>query len=85
MNEWILVVVVLLIGGIVPCLVVCVRASAMEGLVALQLAGEIAALVLLLLAEGFQRQPFADLALILAVLSFVGSLVFIRFMEEREP
>ena len=57
----------------------------MEGLVALQLAGEIVALVLLLLAEGFQRQPFADLALILAVLSFVGSLVFMRFMEEREP
>jgi multisubunit Na+/H+ antiporter MnhF subunit len=57
----------------------------MEGLVALQLAGEIAALVLLLLAEGFQRQPFADLALILAVLSLVGSLVFMRFMEEREP
>ena len=85
MNEWILAAVVLLIGGIIPCLVVCVRAPAMEGLVALQLAGEIVALVLLLLAEGFQRQPFADLALILAVLSFVGSLVFMRFMEEREP
>jgi len=85
MNEWILVAIVLLLGGMVPCLVVSVRASAMEGLVALQLAGEIAALVLLLLAEGFQRQPFADLALILAVLSFVGSLVFLRFMEEREP
>ena len=41
--------------------------------------------MLLLLAEGFQRQPFTDLALILAVLSFVGSLVFLRFMEEREP
>ena len=85
MNEWILAAVVLLIGGIVPCLVVCVRASPMEGLVALQLAGEVVALVLLLLAEGFQRQPFADLALVLAVLSFVGSLVFVRFMEEREP
>jgi len=85
MNEWIIVTIVLLLGGIFPCLVVCVVASAMEGLVALQLAGEIAALVLLLLAEGFQRQPFADLALILAVLSFVGSLVFLRFMEEREP
>lgn len=85
MNEWIIVAIVLLVGGIIPCLVVCVTASAMEGLVALQLAGEIAALVLLLLAEGFQRQPFTDLALILAVLSFVGSLVFLRFMEEREP
>jgi multisubunit Na+/H+ antiporter MnhF subunit len=85
MNEWIIASVVLLIGGLVPCLIVCVRVSAMEGLVALQLAGEVVALVLLLLAQGFQRQPFADLAIILAVLSFVGSLVFVRFMEEREP
>ena len=83
MNEWILAAVVLIIGGIVPCLVVCVTASAMEGLVALELAGVLATLVLLLLAEGFHRQPFVDLALVLAVLSFVGALAFVRFMERE--
>jgi multicomponent Na+:H+ antiporter subunit F len=83
MNEWILAAVVLVVGGIGPCLVVSLRASVMEGLVALELAGVIAVLVLLLLAEGFQRQPFVDLALALAVLSFVGSLAFVRYMERE--
>lgn len=81
MNEWILAAIVLVLGGIVPCLVVSVRASVMEGLVALEMAGVMAVLVLLLLAEGFQRQPFVDLALVLAVLSFVGALGFVRYME----
>ena len=83
MNEWILAAIVLVLGGVVPCLVVCVTASAMEGLVALEMAGVIAVLVLLLLAEGFQRQPFVDLALVLAVLSFVGTLAFVRYMERE--
>jgi multicomponent Na+:H+ antiporter subunit F len=71
------------LGGLVPCLAVSLRASAMEGLVALELAGMISVLVLLLLAEGFQRQPFVDLALVLAVLSFVGTLAFVRYMERE--
>jgi multicomponent Na+:H+ antiporter subunit F len=55
----------------------------MEGLVALEMAGVIAVLVLLLLVESFQRQPFVDLALVLALLSFVGTLAFVRFMERE--
>jgi multicomponent Na+:H+ antiporter subunit F len=83
MNGWVLAAIVLVLGGLVPCLAVSLRASAMEGLVALELAGMISVLVLLLLAEGFQRQPFVDLALVLAVLSFVGTLAFVRYMERE--
>jgi multicomponent Na+:H+ antiporter subunit F len=83
MNEWILAAIVLVLGGILPCLIVSVRAPAMEGLVALEMAGVIAVLVLLLLVESFQRQPFVDLALVLALLSFVGTLAFVRFMERE--
>jgi multicomponent Na+:H+ antiporter subunit F len=83
MNGWVLAAIVLVLGGLVPCLVVSFRASEMEGLVALELAGVISVLVLLLLAEGFQRQPFVDLALVLAVLSFVGTLAFVRYMERE--
>jgi multisubunit Na+/H+ antiporter MnhF subunit len=32
-------------------------------------------------SEGIQRQPFADLALVLALMSFVGSLAFAHFLE----
>jgi multisubunit Na+/H+ antiporter MnhF subunit len=83
MNGWVLAAIVLVLGGLVPCLLVPLRGSAMEGLVALELGGVISTLVFLLLAEGFQRQPFVDLALVLAVLSFVGSLAFVRYMERE--
>jgi multicomponent Na+:H+ antiporter subunit F len=80
MNEWLVAALVLLVA-MLPLGAVCVFSSALDGLVALQLAGTNAALVLLLLSEGTQRQPFADLALVLALLSFVGSLAFSYFME----
>jgi multisubunit Na+/H+ antiporter MnhF subunit len=36
---------------------------------------------LLLLAEGYHRAPFFDLALVLALLSLAGGLVFARMLE----
>jgi len=80
MNEWLLAAVILL-GALVPCGVVCVVRSAIEGLVALELAGVIDTTILVLLSEGFHRQPFVDLAVVAAVLSFAGSLVFARILE----
>ncbi len=83
MNEWLLAALVLVVAGLGPCLFVCVASSAIEGLVALELAGVIAAGVLLLLAEGLHRQPFVDLAVVLAAVSFVGALAFARFLERE--
>jgi multisubunit Na+/H+ antiporter MnhF subunit len=37
--------------------------------------------VLLLLAQATRRQPFFDLALVSAVLSFAGGLAYARFLE----
>lgn len=81
MNEWIIAAVVLLIAGTLPLGLTCLLSDAIEGLVALSLTGVIATLVLLLLAEGFHRQPFVDLAVALAVMSFIGSVAFVRFLE----
>ena len=80
MNEWLLAAVVLL-AALVPCGVVCVLRSPMEGLVALELAGVIDITILMLLAEGFHRQPFVDLAVVQAALSFAGAIVFARLLE----
>ena len=80
MNEWLLGAVVLL-AALVPCGVVCVLRSPVDGLVALELAGVIDTTILVLLSEGFQRQPFVDLAVVAAVMSFAGSLVFARILE----
>lgn len=80
MNEWLILAVVLLLA-VVPCGIVTVRGTPMEALVALELAGTLVTLALLVLAEGFHRQPFVDLAIIQAVLSFAGSVTFARFLE----
>jgi multisubunit Na+/H+ antiporter MnhF subunit len=49
--------------------------------VALELGGVIDATILILLSQGFERQPFIDLAVVAALLSFIGAIVFARFME----
>jgi multisubunit Na+/H+ antiporter MnhF subunit len=79
-NGWLWAATVL-VAALAPLLVVCVRLPAPEGIVAVEAAGVDAALALLLIAEGTDRQPFADLALVLAVVSFVGAVAYLRFME----
>jgi multisubunit Na+/H+ antiporter MnhF subunit len=80
MNEWLIAATVLAFA-LIPCLGVAVFASAEHGLAALELAAVLVATILMLLAEGFRRQPFIDLAVVFAPLSVVGSLTFARLME----
>jgi multicomponent Na+:H+ antiporter subunit F len=80
MNEWELAAIVLM-AAIVPCVGVCLFASAAAALAALEVASTLATTALVVLSEGFHRQPFIDLAVVLAVLSVVGSLAFARLME----
>jgi multisubunit Na+/H+ antiporter MnhF subunit len=68
---------------LIPCLVVAVVAQAPHGLLALEIAGILVSTILMLLAEGFHRQPFIDLAVVLAPMALVGSLVFARLMERQ--
>jgi len=79
-NVWIGAGTALLVG-LLPCLVVCLRAPIMDAVVALELTGVVVTLVLLVLAEGFDRPSYMVLPLVLAVLSFAGSLVYVRFLE----
>jgi multisubunit Na+/H+ antiporter MnhF subunit len=80
MNEWEIAAAVL-IAAIVPCLGVCLLARVTDALAAVEVASVLAVSALMALSEGFQRQPFIDLAFILAMLGLIGSLVFARMME----
>jgi multisubunit Na+/H+ antiporter MnhF subunit len=82
MNEWELAAV-LLIAALVPCLGVCVFATATAALAAFEVASTLLTSVLMLLSEGFHRQPFIDLALVFGVMSTVGALAFARLMERE--
>jgi multicomponent Na+:H+ antiporter subunit F len=79
-NEWLVAAGVLLLS-LALCGVLCLRGSPMERLVGLELAGSVDALILLLLAEGFHRSVYFDLAVCVALLTFAGGLVFAHFME----
>jgi multisubunit Na+/H+ antiporter MnhF subunit len=83
MNEWEVAAVVLGFA-LVPCLGVCVFSSdPTHGLVSLQLGGVLLTTILMLLAEGFRRQPFIDLAVVMAPMSLVGAILFARLMERE--
>ncbi|HWE34743.1 MAG TPA: monovalent cation/H+ antiporter complex subunit F [Solirubrobacteraceae bacterium] len=80
MNEWTVVALVLIVA-LVPCLAVCVLAGATHALAAYEVASTLLTTVLMLLSEGFHRQPFVDLAIVFALMSIVGALAFARLME----
>jgi multisubunit Na+/H+ antiporter MnhF subunit len=80
MNRWEVAALVIVVA-VVPCLAVCVLADIAAALAAVEVAGTLAVTALMLLSQGFHRQPFIDLAVVLALVSTVGSLTFARMME----
>jgi len=82
MTKW-LAAAIALGAALLPLAAVCVRGSVLEGLVALEAAGVIASLALVVLSEAFSRQPFIDLAIVLVAMSFAGSLGYLRYFERR--
>jgi multisubunit Na+/H+ antiporter MnhF subunit len=83
MNRWEIAGLVLTVA-VLPCVGVAVVASPGAALAAVEVAGVLTVTALMVLSEGFHRQPFVDLAVVLALVSVVGSLTFARMME-REP
>jgi multisubunit Na+/H+ antiporter MnhF subunit len=73
-----------LLAGFVPCGWVLVRARlATDALVALELCGTLATLAFLCLALGFESSSYFDVPVVSAVVTWIGSLVFVRFLGRR--
>jgi multisubunit Na+/H+ antiporter MnhF subunit len=81
-NEWEIAATVLGFA-LIPCAGVALLAPPHHGLAAMQVASVLLSTILVLLSEGFHRQPFIDLAVVFAPMSLVGSLVFARLMERN--
>lgn len=79
MNAFTVAALALLVGWI-PLAYVALRHRPIDGVIALQLAGTVAALVLICLAEGFHRSFEYDVAVLAAVLSWLSGLTFVRFL-----
>ncbi|MFJ6216386.1 monovalent cation/H+ antiporter complex subunit F [Streptomyces sp. NPDC092296] len=81
MNAWLSAATVLLVAALGPALAAACRGTAAARLAGLALAGPAGCAVLLLLAQGFDRAAaYTDVALVLAVLTPTGTLVFARFL-----
>jgi multicomponent Na+:H+ antiporter subunit F len=61
----------------------CLRGSPERRLVGLEMTGMVVTIAMVLFTVGFCRLPFIDLPLALAIMSFGGGLVFVRFLEKH--
>jgi multisubunit Na+/H+ antiporter MnhF subunit len=66
-----------------PLLAYALFAPRLEALVVLQAAGAVFALALMCLAQGFHRSAYTILAVVAAVLTFLGGMVFVRFFDRE--
>jgi multicomponent Na+:H+ antiporter subunit F len=77
---WMVAAIALLVCMIGP-FARCVRGDTVSRLVGLQAGSCMCTVILLVLCEAYDRIPFVDLALTLALLTFGAGLVFARFLE----
>ena len=69
-----------LLAGFLPLGWVILRERAIDGVVALQLSGSVCVLALLCLSEGFHRATYFDVPVVAAVVTWLGGLVYVRFL-----
>lgn len=80
MNAWLVAAAVLMVAGLGPVLW-CVATGPLRRRVTAQNTGTLlVCLVLLLLARGYARPPYTDVALVVALLGPVGTLVYARLL-----
>jgi multicomponent Na+:H+ antiporter subunit F len=82
MSPWTAAAVLLLVA-LVPLGYLLVRAPLADALVALELAGTVVVLVLVLLAQAFSRPSYYVVPMTLAPLSLLGGIMFARFLPTR--
>lgn len=80
MISFVIAAIAMLVA-VIPCGIVMVRGKIMDAVVAYEAISSVVLMVLVLLAEGFQRSGEFELPVLLALLLFGSGLVFVRFLE----
>ena len=80
MSAFVIAAIAMLVA-VIPCGIVMVRGKVMEAVVAYEAIGSVIIIVLVLLAEGFDRSGEFELPVLLAMLILGGGLIFVRFLE----
>jgi multisubunit Na+/H+ antiporter MnhF subunit len=84
MTVWVIAAGVLMIGGLVPALLLAYRGPAAHRLVGLELAGAVGTVLMVVLCQAFNQSSYLIVPLVLAMLSFAGTLVFTRLLGARD-
>ncbi len=77
---WLVAAGVLLVGAVLPAMVLAYRDTAARRLVGLELASTTGVLVMVALCQAFNQSSYLIVPLVLALLSFAGTLVFTRLL-----
>ncbi|MGN6330488.1 MAG: hypothetical protein ACTHOD_02410 [Motilibacteraceae bacterium] len=81
MTFWIWMTLALMTAGLLPALVVAARGEPLRRLVGLELATPVAVLVLMAVAQVASSSADLVVPLVLAVLAYAGTLVFVRLLR----
>ncbi len=79
MNAFLIAATALIAMVALPALVM-LRASLLEAIVALELAGTTLTLAILCLCEGFHRQAYFNVPIVAAAATWASGLIFVRFV-----
>jgi multisubunit Na+/H+ antiporter MnhF subunit len=79
LNAFLIAATVLTAIVVLPGIVI-VRGRIIDAVVALELVSTTITLALLCLCEGFHRSTYFNVPIIAAVATWIGSLVFVRFV-----
>jgi len=82
-TGWLIAGLLLLAGGLAPALWLASRGDPLRRLAGLELASAVTVLTLLVLGQAFGPSSVVIVPLTLAVLSFAGTLVFVRLLGSR--
>jgi|GraSoiStandDraft_45_1057281.scaffolds.fasta_scaffold1352221_2 multisubunit Na+/H+ antiporter MnhF subunit len=83
MNAWLLGAVVVLFGGLAPAGWIASRGSPVDRLVGLEMGSVAAALELMLFSQAVNQSQYLIVPLVLVLLSFAGTLVYVRLLAPR--
>jgi len=81
MNIW-LMAGIAVASSLVLCAFMCLQGTPERRLVGLEMTSMIVITSMVLFTVGTGRLPFIDMPLTLAILSFGGGLVFVRFLRK---
>lgn len=83
MNTWLALAATLLVLGLGPAVWGVASGTLRRRVVSQNLTTTTVSLILLMLARGYDRPSYTDLALVLSVLGPTGTLVYVRLLTER--